>query len=113
MKRGLLLVAAAGCAVLWIAGAGLAQRGRLREPDDDEVQVAVRNAEYHFIRVEYTDRPEFHRRWGYASRDGMGTGWWLVDWPAAENHFTAGVGRLTRVDSGDQRHMRMTEDRLL
>src|SRR5437016_1567965 len=110
MKRGTLLAGFA-CAVLWTVGAGLAQRGFFREPDDD-VQVPVRNAEYHFVRVEYTDRPEFHRRWGYASRDGMGTGWWLVDWPAAENHFTAGVARLTRVDSGDPRHMRLTDDRL-
>jgi hypothetical protein len=108
MRRGFLLAL-----LLCIGAAALAQRGRFfREPDDDEVQAPVRNAEYHFLRVEYTDRPEFHRRWGYASRDGMGTGWWLVDWPAAENHFTAGVSRLTRIDSGDPRHMRLTDDRL-
>jgi len=99
------------CAILWLAGAGLAQRGFFRQPDDD-VTVPVRNAEYHFVRVEYTDRPEFHRGWGYSSRDGQGTGWWLVDWPAAENHFTSGVARLTRVDSGDPRHMRLTDERL-
>jgi hypothetical protein len=108
MRRALVVAA-----ILSIAGAALAQRGRFfREPDDDETQMPVRNAEYHFIRVEYTDLPQFHRRWGYASRDGMGTGWWLVDWPAAENHFTAGVSRLTRIDSGDPRHMRLTDNRL-
>ena len=35
-----------------------------------------------------------------------------MDWPAAENHFTAGVSRLTRIDSGDPRHLRLTDDRL-
>jgi len=108
MQRGLLLAA-----ILSIVSAALAQRGRFfREPDDDEVQAPVRSAEYHFLRVEYTDLPQFHRGWGYSSRDGMGTGWWLVDWPAAENHFTAGVSRLTRIDSGDPRHMRLTDARL-
>src|SRR5262245_26878005 len=95
MKRGVLAGTLLGL-TLWMAGAGFAQRRRFREPEDDERQMPVRNSEYHFLRVEYTDRPEFHRGWGYSSRDGMGTGWWLVDWPAAENHFTAGVARLTR-----------------
>lgn len=72
----------------------------------------ARSAEFHFLRVEYTDLPEFHRRWGYSSRDGSGSGWWLMDWPAAENHFTAGVQRLTRIDAGDPRHVRLTDDQL-
>src|SRR5689334_6905668 len=100
------------CALLCIAVAGFAQRGRFRERETEDIQIAVRDAEYHFIRVEYTDRPEFHRGWGYSSRDGTGSGWWLVDWPAAENHFTAGVERLTRIDTGDPRHMRLTDDRI-
>src|ERR1044072_482526 len=111
MQRGLLPLSAVLGAILWMAAAALAQRGFFPEQDDD-IKSPVRSAEYHFIRVEYTDRPEFHRRFGYSSREGMGTGWWLVDWPAAESHFTAGVSRLTRVDSGDPRHMRLTDDRL-
>ena len=101
-------------ALLLVAFAGLAQRGgRLPERgDDDEALAPPQPAEFHFLRVEYTDLPQFHRRWGYASRDGMGTGWWLVDWPAADNHFTRGVGRLTRIDTGDPRHHRLTDDRL-
>jgi len=69
-------------------------------------------AEFHFIRVEYTDRPEYHRRWGFASRGGRGDGWWLVDWPDADDHFTAGVKRLTRIETGEPLHMRLTDDRL-
>src|SRR5437588_6167373 len=99
-------------AVALIAIAGFAQRGRLRAPDDDETPLPARNAEFHFLRMQYTDLPEYHRRWGYASRDGEGTGWWLVDWPAADNHFTTGVQRLTRIDTGDPRHLRITDDRL-
>ena len=100
--------------VLLVAVAALAQRGRFREPEPDGEgpQIPVRNAEFHFLRVEYTDLPQFHRRFGFASREGQGGGWWIVDWPAAENHFTAGVQRLTRIDSGDPRHLRLTDDRL-
>jgi hypothetical protein len=112
MADGVIRHGAALGALALIAVAGLAQRGRLRAPDDDEAALPAREAEFHFLRVEYTDLPEYHRRWGYASRDGQGTGWWLVDWPAADNHFTTGVQRLTRIDTGDPRHLRLTDDRL-
>ena len=88
-----------------LAAAALAQRGgfqRMQQPDDPYERVADRReAEFHFIRLEYTDLPQFHRRFGCASRAGMGEGWWVVDWPAADNHFTAGIQRLTRIDTGD------------
>jgi hypothetical protein len=103
-------------ALLLVAMAGLAQRERfqseLREENREESPAAARDGEFHFVRVEYTDLPEYHRGWGYASRDGVGAGWWLVDWPAADNHFSAGIQRLTRIDVGDPRHMRLTDDRL-
>jgi hypothetical protein len=98
--------------MLLIAAAGLAQRGRFREPDDEGPAIPVRAAEFHFIRLEYTDLPRYHRGFGYASREGVGSGWWIVDWPAAENHFTTGIQRLTRIDTGDPRHLRLTDDRL-
>lgn len=99
-------------ALLGMVFAAIAQRGRFRTSEDTEVPIPAHNGEFHFIRVEYTDLPQFHRRWGYASRDGMGSGWWLVDWPDADVHFTAGVSRLTRMDAGDPRHLRLTDDRL-
>ena len=43
----------------------------------------------------------------------MGSGWWMMDWPDAEQHFTAGVFRLTRIDAGEPRHLRLTDDRHL
>ncbi len=94
--------------------AALAQRGRFgfRERDDDEQMAPRRDAEFHFIRVEYTDLPEYHRGWGFSSRDGTGSGWWLVDWPAAENHFSRGLQRLTRIDTGDPLHLRLTDPKL-
>ena len=95
-----------------LAAAGFAQRGRIRMQEDEGPQVPARAAEFHFVRVEYTDLPQYHRGWGYASREGVGTGWWVVDWPAADNHFTRGVERLTRIDAGDPRHLRLTDDRL-
>ena len=106
---------AAILALLSLAAAGLAQRGRGRPQysnDPYESVSARREGEFHFIRMEYTDLPNARRGFGYASRDGMGTGWWIVDWPAADNHFTAGVQRLTRLDAGDPRHLRLTDDHL-
>jgi len=69
-------------------------------------------AEFHFIRTEYTDLPEFHRGFGFSSRSGRGNGWWVVDWPDADNHFTTGIQRLTRIDTGDPRHLGLTDDHL-
>jgi hypothetical protein len=105
---------AAFVAIALVGVAALAQRGRFFRmgDDEDDSPAPVHNAEFHFLRVEYTDLPEYHRGWGYSSREGLGTGWWLVDWPAADKHFTAGVQRLTRIESGDPRHLRLTDDRL-
>lgn len=98
-------------ALLLLAAAGLAQRGRF--PSREEAApVFPTEAEFHFIRVEYTDLPEYHRRFGFSSRNGTGEGWWQVDWPDADNHFTLGIQRLTRVDTGEPRHFRLTDDKL-
>jgi len=105
----------AAAVLLAVAVAGLAQRSggtRVPEREDDEAQLPVREAEYHFIRLEYTDLPQFHRGFGFASRMGQGSGWWIVDWPAADNHFTQGVQRLTRIDVGDPRHFSLTGKQL-
>jgi hypothetical protein len=112
MKRGLLTAGSALAVLLLIAIAAVAQRGRFQERESDDAPLPTRAAEFHFLRVEYTDLPEYHRRFGYSSRDGQGTGWWMMDWPTAENHFTVGVQRLTRIDTGDARHLRLTDDRI-
>ena len=62
--------------------------------------------------MEYTDLPEYHRFFGFASRGARGEGWWVVDWPDADDHFSQGVQRLTRIATGDPRHMRFTDDHL-
>jgi hypothetical protein len=49
----------------------------------------ARTAEFHFARMIYTD---------YQGRGGLG--WWAQDWPDAEEHFTQGIGRLTRINAG-------------
>ncbi len=36
----------------------------------------------------------------------------MVDWPDADDHFSQGVERLTRIATGDPRHMRFTDDHL-
>ena len=107
--------AAVLAALLMIAGFGLAQRfGGLRFEGHDESPAATfpNAAEFHFVRAEYTDAPEYHRGFGFTSRNGNGSGWWLVDWPDSDEHFSSGVQRLTRVETGDPRHFRFTDDRL-
>ena len=85
--------------LLLIALAAYPQRYRFeREPRGPSPDFP-KASEFHFVRVEYTDLPQFHRGWGYASRDASGTGWWMVDWPDADEHFTTGVRRLTRIDA--------------
>jgi hypothetical protein len=109
MKHHLLRALAFGAVALL----AFAQRGRFGPRDEEETQpLPAKEAEFHFIRLEYTDLPQFHRRWGYSSRGGTGNGWWLVDWPDADNHFTLGIERLTRIDIGDPRHLRLTDPRL-
>src|SRR3982751_3352498 len=68
--------------------------------------------EFHFIRLEYTDLPQFHRGFGFGSRNGEGSGWWLVDWPDSDEHFSQGVQRLTRMEVGEPMHLRLTDDRI-
>ena len=73
MKRPWLV--AAVFLPLFLAAGALAQRGfqRVETADDPYERVADRrDAEFHFIRLEYTDLPQFHRRFGFASRDGQG-----------------------------------------
>ncbi|PWU06327.1 MAG: hypothetical protein C5B51_12625 [Terriglobia bacterium] len=96
--------------------AALAQRQRFRfgleGATEGRASSLPAQGEFHFIRVEYTDLPEFHRGYGFGSRNGTGDGWWLVDWPDSDEHFSLGVQRLTRIETGAPLHMRLTDDRL-
>lgn len=64
----------------------------------------IPDAEFHFIRVEYVDL--------FTARRGFARGWWRQDWPEADIHFTQGVRRLTRIDTGQERHLPLTDDRI-
>src|SRR5580692_5812652 len=114
MKRTLGLLGVLAIAALAQRGfqGGLGQRVPERGVDPFEEVAQPREGEFHFIRMEYTDLPQYHRGFGYSSRSGQGSGWWLVDWPAADNHFTTGIQRLTRIEAGDPRHLRLTDDNL-
>ncbi len=72
------------------------------------------NAEFHFLRVEYTDNNMRRGFGGFraVSRRGRASGWWAQDWPDADEHFTKGVQRLTRMDAGDPQHVSLTDPKL-
>jgi hypothetical protein len=103
-------------AILFLTAAAFAQRfGRgpaFQGHDEGPEPSFPTGAEFHFIRTEYTDLPQYHRGYGFGSRNGRGNGWWLVDWPDADNHFTTGIQRLTRIDTGDPRHLSLTDPHL-
>src|ERR1035437_7011746 len=115
IRAGLGVVSAT---VLLAAVAALAQRfgggfgGGIRHGDEGPRPEFPTGAEFHFIRTEYTDLPQFHRRFGFASRGATGEGWWIVDWPDADEHFSMGVQRLARIHTGDPRHLRLTDPQL-
>ena len=98
-------------ALFLVAAAVLAQRFGFRREDRPRPAFPSK-AEFHFVRLEYTDLPEFHRGFGFSSRDGRGAGWWLMDWPDADDQFTLGIQRLTRIDTGEPRHFRIADPRL-
>jgi hypothetical protein len=60
--------------------------------------------------MEYTDY--MRRGFGNVSRRGRASGWWAQDWPDADEHFTKGVQRLTRIDAGDPKHVSLTDPKL-
>jgi hypothetical protein len=97
--------------ILVLSIAGFGQRARFAALDSP-AEVFPSRGEYDFVRLEYTDLPQFHRRFGWSSRSGTGTGWWMMDWPDAERHFTTGVQRLTRIAVAEPKHFRLTDPEL-
>jgi hypothetical protein len=59
------------------------------------------------VRLHYDDSPA----WGGGGFGGDGWGQWLVDYPAAEYHFTHNIPRLTNIDvDPEERRFRITDD---
>ena len=116
MRRGFRQSGVVFTALLLIAAAAVAQFGRQRFgsqfQEDEQSEFKPKEGEFHFIRTEYTDLPQFSRGFGFSSRVGRGRGWWLVDWPDADEHFSVGIQRLTRVDIGEPRHLSLTDEHL-
>jgi hypothetical protein len=105
--------------LLAVAVAAMAQRGRRGGfggfgfgPAGGPLPTFPAEGEFHFIRMEYTDLPGHSRGFGYSSRTGRANGWWVMDWPDADYHFSEGVKRLTRIGVGDPRHLSLLDDRL-
>jgi hypothetical protein len=91
---------------LAVVGSAWAQRfqrfrGYPQSPPPQSEPGDVPSAEFQFARMIYTDLPQ-QRRGGY--------GWWMQDWPDAEEHFGQGVGRLTRLDVGEGVTLLLTDD---
>lgn len=107
-------------AVLLAAGAAFAQRGRRggggfgggfgggRSTSNESDFDFPKDGEFQFNRLEYQD---YQRRgFGFVSRRGQASGWWAQDYPDAENHFTVGLTRLTRINIGEPTHTGLLDD---
>jgi len=104
-------IAGAGLAVVILFGAAAwAQRGRFQPYS--EIPAYAGDSDFHFLRLAFRDARGFNRGFGFSSRSGVGRGWWVVDMPEAEDHFTAGIHRLTRIDVGAPRYLQIMDDRL-
>jgi hypothetical protein len=109
VRSGLVAAAMLAC----VCGA-LAQRfgGQIRRGESEMPVDFPASAEYHFVRAEYTDLPQFRRGFGFVSRGAQGNGWWMQDWPDCDDHFSMGVRRLTRVETGAPKHLSLTDPKL-
>jgi len=103
--------------IAFLAAAALAQRfgggfgGGIRH-SEMEPPTFPKEGEFHFVRLEYTDLPQYTRGFRFASRNAEGRGWWMVDWPDSDEHFSMGVRRLTRVQTGEPVHFGLMDDKL-
>ena len=104
LVRVALTVPLIGAAVLF------AQRFPFRSGEGESS--LPKDGEFHFIRTEYVDLPGYGRGFGFSSRNGRGRGWWMVDWPDADEHFSIGIKRLTRIDVGAPRTLSLEDDSL-
>jgi hypothetical protein len=97
--------------LMLVAVTAAAQRFMLHHDEGPKVEFPSKG-EFHFVRLEYNDLPQYHRWFGYSSRRGTGEGWWMVDWPDADEHFSMGVQRLTRIVTGEPQHFRLADDKI-
>src|SRR5664279_3653932 len=97
MRRRTPIVGLVSAAVLLLAAGAWAQRGGRGGGGfgggcigsaEGELPTFPPLGEFHFIRMEYTDLPNHHRGFGFSSRTAQGNGWWVVDWPDADFHFS-------------------------
>ncbi len=107
----ILLVVTAG-ALAQRGGFGGGFGGGIGGPSEGPLPTFTPQGEFHFVRTQYTDLPNHHRGYGFASRNAQGDGWWIVDWPDADYHFSEGVRRLTRIGVGEPLHMSLMDDRI-
>ena len=107
----------AAAAFLLLTVAAFAQRGGRgggfrggRSASNDSEFNFPKEGEFQFMRLEYTD---YQRRgFGFVSRRGQASGWWAQDYPDAENHFTVGLQRLTRINIGEPVHTSLDGDEI-
>lgn len=98
MLRSLFLPGSVLFMLLFAAVAADAQDG-VEDPNP--------TAEFHMARMVYAGGA------GSRGRYGMRRGWWAIDYPQAEMHFTGGIHRLTNVNSADDSHfIQLTDDKL-
>ena len=68
----------------------------------------IPEAEFHMARMVYADGGASGR-----GRFGFRRGWWAIDYPQAEYHFTRGVRRLSNLEvAQDSQHIQLIQKQL-
>lgn len=79
--------------------------GLCAQQSDPDRQV---EAEFHMARMVYADGGA-----GSRGRFGFRRGWWAIDYPSAEYHFTRGIRRLSNIEvAEDSQHVHLLDDDL-
>lgn len=98
------LLTLSGLAVTALAQPRSAQNGSSKQPE----------AEFHMARLIYADASG--GRVGGSRSFGRGfsrPGWWAIDYPEAEYHFTRGLRRLSRVQvAEDSQHLQLRDEEI-
>lgn len=94
-------------AVVVLIGLGIPAIPATAQPQSDPA-LRQPEAEFHMARMVYADGGARGR-----GRFGFRRGWWAIDYPSAEYHFTRGVRRLSNINvADDSQHVQLTDEDL-
>lgn len=101
--KGYCLLLLCGSAALTLAQPRPSQLGNSKQPQ----------AEFHMARLIYADASGGRVGGSRSFGSGFRPGWWAIDYPEAEYHFTRGLRRLSRLEvADDSQHLQLRDEEI-